>query len=209
MPRPYLLPGCAVAGPAAFSCPHRLCPGYAFLTCSGHRVFGVSVEKCLSFRAFSVKAAGLNPRPLVPQTSALTGLRHAPTGTARIIASARLIGLTNLVACCNLVAPRRLSPLRRGPQKGDRVGLSYFNRQTSKEFHKQTSTKNKGHTKLSAKHVITPACICLPGRGDGGTDDECSIAWIPRGIRCRSAIALGAAAWCKSTKRHLARRTAI
>src|SRR5262249_62165332 len=27
----------------------------------------------------------LNPRPLVPQTSALTGLRHAPTETARTI----------------------------------------------------------------------------------------------------------------------------
>ena len=27
----------------------------------------------------------LNPRPPVPQTGALTGLRHAPTGTARTI----------------------------------------------------------------------------------------------------------------------------
>jgi hypothetical protein len=48
---------------------------------------------CRSLRSARFYWSGrrdLNPRPLVPQTSALTGLRHAPTGTARIIASARV-----------------------------------------------------------------------------------------------------------------------
>ncbi|MGA7208939.1 MAG: hypothetical protein WBX78_08620, partial [Pseudolabrys sp.] len=84
----------------------------------------------------------------------------------------------------------------------------YFNRQTSKEFHKQTSTKNKGQIKLSAKHVITPACICLPGRGDGARMMNVLLLGYLAGL-VPSAIALAWLVWCKSTKRHLARRTAI
>ena len=43
---------------------------------SGTRVF----QKYLIFKWSERR--DLNPRPLVPQTSALTGLRHAPTGRA-------------------------------------------------------------------------------------------------------------------------------
>jgi hypothetical protein len=40
----------------------------------------------------------LNPRPLVPQTSALTGLRHAPTGTARTIGLSATVDLISVSA---------------------------------------------------------------------------------------------------------------
>lgn len=49
----------------------------------------------------------LNPRPLVPQTSALTGLRHAPTGTARTIGLSASVVLTTELA-------RMLQPCRLG-----------------------------------------------------------------------------------------------
>jgi hypothetical protein len=49
----------------------------------------------------------LNPRPLVPQTSALTGLRHAPTGTARTIGRSASVVLTTELA-------RMLQPCRLG-----------------------------------------------------------------------------------------------
>jgi hypothetical protein len=49
----------------------------------------------------------LNPRPLVPQTSALTGLRHAPTGTARTIGLSASVVLTIELA-------RMLQPCRSG-----------------------------------------------------------------------------------------------
>ncbi|MGA9438743.1 MAG: hypothetical protein WBV76_11190, partial [Pseudolabrys sp.] len=66
----------------------------------------------------------------------------------------------------------------------------------------------KGQTKLSAKHVITPACICLPGRGDGARTMNVLLLGYLAGL-VPSAIALAWLVWCKSTKRHLARRTAI
>ena len=40
----------------------------------------------------------LNSRPLVPQTSALTGLRHAPTGTARTIGPSATVDLISVSA---------------------------------------------------------------------------------------------------------------
>ena len=40
----------------------------------------------------------MNPRPLVPQTSALTGLRHAPTGTARTIGPSATVDLISVSA---------------------------------------------------------------------------------------------------------------
>ena len=49
----------------------------------------------------------LNPRPLVPQTSALTGLRHAPTGTARTLGLSASAVLTTELA-------RMLQPCRLG-----------------------------------------------------------------------------------------------
>src|SRR6185312_7228452 len=48
-----------------------------------------------------------NPRPLVSQTSALTGLRHAPTGTARTIGTGPPLRNCRMARC-----PKRNSPVR-------------------------------------------------------------------------------------------------
>src|SRR5215470_8956151 len=67
----------------------------------------------------------LNPRPPVPQTGALTGLRHAPTGTAGTIGLSAPVVLINefdrMLQPCRKrperSLPRTISP--RPPNKGD------------------------------------------------------------------------------------------
>ena len=77
----------------------------------------------------------LNPRPLVPQTSALTGLRHAPTGTARTIGLSATVDLISVSArmsqpYCKL--PKRpLSPSRFLPCRA-RSASMFSNRWPSK-----------------------------------------------------------------------------
>ena len=56
---------------------------------------------CWSLRSARFYWSGrrdLNSRPLVPQTSALTGLRHAPTGTARTIGLSATVDLISVSA---------------------------------------------------------------------------------------------------------------
>ena len=72
-------------------------PAMPFCRALGIELFGCC-KKFLFFGAVWSGRRDLNSRPLVPQTSALTGLRHAPTGTARTIGLSATVDLISVSA---------------------------------------------------------------------------------------------------------------
>ena len=72
-------------------------PAMPFCNAVGIEFLGCC-KKSLFFGAVWSGRRDLNSRPLVPQTSALTGLRHAPTGTARTIGLSATVDLISVSA---------------------------------------------------------------------------------------------------------------
>ena len=98
------MPAVRGAGPVTAQC-----SSVSFCAAEHETRYGAAQATSISGELYWSGRRDLNPRPPVPQTGALTGLRHAPTGTAGTI------GLSAPVVLINEF-DRMLQPCRKDPK---------------------------------------------------------------------------------------------
>ena len=115
---------------------------------------------CGSFRSARFYWSGrrdLNSRPLVPQTSALTGLRHAPTGTARTIGLSATVDLIS-------VSARMSQPYCKRPKRAvSRSRFLPFRARSASMFSNRWASKTRSRW-VGCSDGSHPARLQRPGR---------------------------------------------